>query len=110
MLKDTHANVVVNLDTNEFLVFDKSGSVKNDYYLNSDLYVQPSWDEVFGIPAFVLRYTAQLEVVGYTCIIVHKLSGQVIYENLPDFTNLDLETRKKNIDNISKKISKNFFY
>ena len=104
MLEDTHANVVVNLDTNVSLVFHKSESVKNDYYLKSDLYIQPSWHEgfgnavleamSFGIPALVSRYTAQPEVVGSTGIIVHKLSGQVIYNNLPNFTNLDLETRK----------------
>ena len=48
MLEDTHANVVVNLDTNVSLVFHKSESVKNDYYLKSDLYIQPSWHEGFG--------------------------------------------------------------
>ena len=34
MLEDTHANVVVNLETNVSLVLDKSESVKNDYYLS----------------------------------------------------------------------------
>ena len=60
------------------------------------------------MPVLVWRYTAQPEVVESTGIIVHKLSGQVIYENLLDFTNLDLETWKKNIDNISKGIIENF--
>ena len=62
------------------------------------------------MPALLSRFAAQPEVVGSTGIIVHKLSGQVIYEYLLDFTNLDLETRKKNIDNISKRISENFAY
>ena len=57
------------------------------------------------MPALVSRFAAQPEVVGSTGSIVHKLSGQVIYENLLDFTNLDLKTRKKNIENISKRIS-----
>ena len=64
----------------------------------------------FGVPALVSRYIAQPKVVGSTGIIVHKLSGQVIYENLLEFTNFDLETRKKNIDNVSKRISENFSY
>ena len=64
----------------------------------------------FGMPALLSRYTAQPKVVGSTGIIVNKSSGQVIYENLLEFTNLDLETRKKNIDNISKRISENFSY
>ena len=49
-------------------------------------------------------------MVGSTGIIVHKLSGQTIYESLLDFINLDLKTREKNIDNISKRISENFSY
>ena len=60
------------------------------------------------MPTVVSRYTAQSEVVGSTGIIVYKLSVKVIYENLLEFTNFDLETRKKNIDNISKRISENF--
>ncbi len=48
MLEDTHANLVVNLDTNVSIVFDKSESVENDYYLKSDLYIKPSWHEGFG--------------------------------------------------------------
>ena len=48
MLDNTHANLVVNLDTNVSIVFDKSESVKNDYYLKSDLYIKPSWHESFG--------------------------------------------------------------
>ena len=110
----------LNLDTNVSLVFDKTDSEKNNYYLISDLYIQPSWHEgfgnsaleamSFGMPALVSRYTAQPEVVGSTGIIVNELSGQIIYENLRDFTNLDLETRKKNINDISKRISENFSY
>jgi glycosyltransferase involved in cell wall biosynthesis len=110
----------LNLEANISLVFDATESEKNNYFLISDLYIQPSWHEgfgnasleamSFGVPALVSRYTAQPEVVGSTGIIVHKLSGQIIYENLLDFINLDLKTRKKNIDNIYKRIRENFSY
>ena len=110
----------LNLDANISLVLDATESEKNNYFLMSDLYIQPSWHEgfgnasleamSFGVPALVSRYTAQPEVVGSTGIIVNKLSGQIIYENLLDFTNLDLKTREKNIDNICKRISDNFSY
>ena len=110
----------LNLDANISIVLDKTEPEKNNYFLISDLYIQPSWHEgfgnasleamSFGVPALVSRYTAQPEVVGSTGIIVHKLSGQIIYENLLDFINLDLKTRKKNIDNIYKRIRENFSY
>ena len=35
---------------------------------------------------------------SFKSLLKHKLSGQVIHENLLDFTNLDLETRTKNFD------------
>ena len=110
----------LNLEANISLVLNATEPEKNNYFLMSDLYIQPSWHEgfgnasleamSFGMPALVSRYTAQPEVVGSTGIIVHQLSGQIIYENLLDFTNLDLKTRVKNIDNISKRISHNFSY
>ena len=110
----------LNLDTNISVVSDATEHEKDNYFLMSDLYIQPSWHEgfgnaileamSFGLPALVSRYTAQPEVVGSTGIIVHKLSGQIIYENLLDFINLDLKTREKNIDNLSKRISQNFSY
>lgn len=110
----------LNLDANISLVLDATEPEKNNYFLMSDLYIQPSWHEgfgnatleamSFGLPALVSRYTAQPEVVGSTGIIVHKLSGQTIYESLLDFINLDSKTREKNIDNLSKRISQNFSY
>ena len=110
----------LNLDANISLVLDATEPEKNNYFLMSDLYIQPSWHVgfgnaileamSFGLPALVSRYTAQPEVVGSTGIIVHKLSGQIIYESLLDFLNLDLKTREKNIDNLSKRISQNFSY
>ena len=110
----------LNLEANISLVLNATELEKNNYFLMSDLYIQPSWHEgfgnasleamSFGLPALVSRYTAQPEVVGSTGIIVHQLSGQIIYENLLDFTNLNLKTRVKNIDNISKRISHNFSY
>jgi glycosyltransferase involved in cell wall biosynthesis len=110
----------LNLDANISLVLNATEAEKNNFYLTSDLYIQPSWHEgfgnasleamSFGLPALVSRYTAQPEVVGSTGIIVHKLSGQIIYEKLLDFINLDLKTREKNIDKISKRITKKFSY
>jgi glycosyltransferase involved in cell wall biosynthesis len=110
----------LSLDENISLILDATEQEKNNYFLISDLYIQPSWHEgfgnasleamSFGLPALVSRYTAQPELVGSTGIIVHELSGQIIYENLVDFMNLDLKTREKNIDNIAKRISDNFSY
>ena len=110
----------LNLDANVSLVFDATELEKNNYFIMADLYIQPSWHEgfgnatleamSFGVPALVSRYTAQPEVVGSDGFIVNKLSGQIIYENLLDFINLDLKTREKNIDNISRRISHNFSF
>lgn len=88
----------LNLSDNVKIVINVSQEVKAEYYLSSDLYLQPSWYEgfgnsvleamSFGLPALVSRYTAQPEVVKDSGFIIMEISVDDIYHKLLEFIKL----------------------
>lgn len=99
---------------------DVSPSEKVNFYLNSDLYIQPSWCEGFGnavleamalgVPALVSRYTSQPEVVGNTGYIAMDMRGKTIGKLLLNFVSLKNSQRNECSKNVLQRVEKEFSY
>jgi glycosyltransferase involved in cell wall biosynthesis len=102
---DSMIEKIKNLDLEDSveLKVDVSQEEKRKMFMESDLYIQPSWHEGFGnavleamshgLPALVSRYTAQPEVVGDCGFIAMEMSARGIFNQIMKFLELDSEKR-----------------
>ena len=108
------------LERKAIIHLDVSQENKDDFYLKSDLYIQPSWCEgfgnavlesmSFGLPALVSRYTAQPEVVGDTGYIAMDMRSKTIGKKLLKFVSLS-ESQKQEMSQLAlERVDKNFTY
>lgn len=99
---------------------DISVSEKEALFLNSDIYIQPSWCEGFGnavleamshgLPALVSRYTAQPEVVGGDGFITLEITGDAICEQLLLFFCLSEADRQALVSRVLSRVENEFSF
>ena len=99
---------------------DVSAEDKRTRFLQSDLYIQPSWCEGFGnavleamshgLPVLVSRYTAQPEVVGQTGFVVMEMTPDSIYDQLDRFVHQTEAQKVQRVDDVLERVEKEFSF
>ena len=109
-----------NLSENIIIEIDISNKRKNELYMTSDLYIQPSYYEGFGnsvleamtygTPCLVSANTAQPEVVLETGYIIKKITEIDIYKSILDYSAKSIDERKLMIDKVKNTVRENHSY
>lgn len=110
----------LNLSENIIIEIDISNKRKNELYMTSDLYIQPSYYEGFGnsvleamtygTPCLVSANTAQPEVVLETGYIIKKITEIDIYKAILDYSAKSIDERKLMIDKVKNTVRENHSY
>ena len=120
-LEKLHKKVkALNLEDHVSIYQDISQEKKIEWFLKSDLYIQPSWCEGFGnavleamsygLPGLVSRYTSQPEVVGNTGFIALEMTPEHIYQKLKEFMELTDHEIKCLMDKVINRVDKEFLF